>query len=80
MVTMVKVKCIALKHYTMTLTGLESRPLGLETSALTPGGTMTSPGPTQPRLIFPQLCLLPSNSEKELSEKEYALPSSPDFT
>lgn len=37
MVTMVKVKCIALKHYTMTLTGLEPRPLGLETSALTPG-------------------------------------------
>lgn len=33
MVTMVKVKCIALKHYTMTLTG----PLGLETSALTTG-------------------------------------------
>lgn len=50
MVTMVKVKCIALKHYTMTLTGLEPRPF------------------------------LPSNSEKELSEKEYALPSSPDFT
>ena len=37
MVTTVKVKCIALKHYTMTLTGLESRPLGLETGALTTG-------------------------------------------
>ena len=37
MVTMVKVKCIALKHYTMTLTGLEPRPLGLETSALNTG-------------------------------------------
>lgn len=57
MVTMVKVKCIALKHYTMTLTGLEPRPLGLETSALTTGhydlpGSHTTPTNFSPVMSF----------------------------